>query len=301
MGSSPNIRPRKAWLLPRRAVQIAVLLAFTIPVLISGWALFGLSTGGDDPVATPAEQPLYGTLSSSDIIGIDLIDPFAALQIAAASKSFTVDWLLFALPILVIYALIRGRAFCGWVCPVNLLLEFTDWLRIKLGIQVRERTVPRHTKLWVALAVIVVSFAVGFPAFEAFSPISAVNKGIILGSTAGLVTLTIIIILELFWSHRIWCRALCPVGGFYEAIGRVGIFSVKIDRDTCIHCDACKGACIADPEILDPVLTELATFVRAGDCMLCGKCIDACPTKALSVTSPTAYGLSHTQRDRLAN
>ena len=34
---------------------------------------------------------------------------------------------------------------------------------------------------------------------------------------------------------------------------------------------------------IDDVLDNSATRVKAGDCMLCGKCVDACPTKALSI------------------
>ncbi|MFQ9181590.1 MAG: 4Fe-4S binding protein [Eggerthella lenta] len=44
-----------------------------------------------------------------------------------------------------------------------------------------------------------------------------------------------------------WCRSLCPLGGFYEALGRFGQVNVKIDPAACIHCDACKHACLSDP------------------------------------------------------
>lgn len=281
---APNRLPRKRWLAVRRTVQAAFLLAFIAPALFAGWGLFGIVPRGDDPTPTPADMPLFGTLSSSNVLGIDLLDPFAVLQIAAASKSFTLDWLLFALPIVIVYAAVRGRAFCGWICPVNLLLEGVDWLRRKLRIPVAENTVPRHAKLVAALGVLVASLLTSIPVFEAFSPISAVNKGVLLGSVAGLWTLAAIIVLELFWSHRIWCRSLCPLGGFYEAIGRFGLVNVRFDRAACIHCDACKTACLAAPEILDPVLSEQSAFVCAGDCMVCGACVDACPTKALSLS-----------------
>ena len=58
--------------------------------------------------------------------------------------------------------------------------------------------------------------------------------------------------------------------------------NVKLDQEACIHCNACKRSCLADPVILEPVLAGEDAVVRAGDCMACGACIDACPTKALS-------------------
>ena len=266
-----------------------MLLSFAITVLASGWGLLGFVQGGDDPAPTPADMPLYGTLSSSNVLGVNLLDPFAVLQIAAASKTFALDWLLYALPIVILYAIVRGRAFCGWICPVNLLLEGVDWIRRKLGLKVAEHTIPRHAKLWIALGVIVASAITAIPVFEAFSPISAVNKGILLGSVTGLWVLIAIVVLELFWSKRVWCRSLCPLGGFYEVIGRVGFVNVRIDHEACIHCNVCKEACLADPEILDPALAVKADFVCAGDCMACGACVDACPTHALSLK----VGLDH--------
>lgn len=282
MSDAPNARHPLRWSWLRHAVQAAALALFAAPVLLAGWSLLGQSAGGDDAVPTPAELPFFGSLSSSQIAGTNVLDPFGALQIAAASKTFELDWLLAALPVLVVYGLIRGRAFCGWVCPVNLLLEIVDALRRKLRIEVREMPVPRRAKVWTALAVLALSALASVPVFEAFSPISAVNKGILFGAVTGAWVLLAIVLAELFWGHRVWCRSLCPLGGFYEALGRVGQVNVKFDREACIHCDACKRSCLSDPSILDPLLTERDVIVRAGDCMACGSCVDACPTHALS-------------------
>lgn len=283
MKRTPNTSHSFKWSWLRHGVQVVALVLFAAPVLLAGWSLFGVSVGGDDPVSTPADLPFFGSLSSSTVGGVTLLDPFGALQVVAASKTFELDWLLAALPVLIVYGLVRGRAFCGWICPVNLLLELVDAARRKLGLKVRETPVPRHAKLWIALAVLVLSALTSFPVFEAFSPISALNKGIVFGAVTGVWVLAAIVVAELFWGHRVWCRALCPLGGFYETLGRVGMVNVKYDREACIHCDACRKACLADPVILDPVLTERDTLVRAGDCMACGSCVDACPTRALAL------------------
>lgn len=284
MSDATNPRRAFRWSYLRHTVQAAVLALFAAPVLVAGWGLFGLAVGGDDAAPAPAELPFFGSLSSSSVGGLDLLDPFGFLQVVAASKTFELDWLLAVLPVLVVYGLIRGRAFCGWVCPVNLLLEIADAVRRKLRLNVREMPVPRHAKLWIALAVLALSALTSVPVFEAFSPISAVNKGILFGAVTGVWVLLAIVLAELFWGHRVWCRSLCPLGGFYEALGHVGQVNVKFDRSACIRCDACKSACLSDPAILDPVLTERDVIVRAGDCMACGSCIDACPTRALSFT-----------------
>ena len=115
------------------------------------------------------------------------------------------------------------------------------------------------------------------------NPISAVNKAVLFGSFAGVFTLAAIVVAELFWARRVWCRALCPLGGMYETLGCVGLVSVKIDHDLCVHCGACQAACLCDPEILDAALAGEIDRVAAGDCMLCGKCVDACPHSALEI------------------
>lgn len=267
----------------RRIVQIAMALLYAVPMLAAGWGLFGLHAGGEEPAPTPSEMPVWGSLSSGSLFGVDLLDPYAALQVAAAAKTVAFAGLVWVIPVVAVYVLLRGRAFCGWVCPVNLLLEFVDWLRAKLGIKVAERAVPRHAKLVMAAVVLVLSAAVSLPLFEGLSPVGALNKAILFGSFAGVWTLAAIVVAELLWSHRVWCRSLCPLGGFYQALGVVGFTSVKIDHDACVGCDACKEACLCDPVILEPAIEGDADRVAAGDCMLCGACVDACPARALRI------------------
>ncbi|WP_261428962.1 4Fe-4S binding protein [Berryella wangjianweii] len=289
---SKSDKHKTCWTAVRRVVQVGMLVLFCLPLLAAGWGLFGQVSGGDAAVPTPAEGVFYGSLSSSHVGGVTVLDPFAVLQVIAASKSFDVAWLVGALPVLVVYGLVRGRAFCGWVCPVNLLCEAVDRLRAKLGLRVTERVLPRRVKVGVAAGVLALSALVSMPVFELFSPISAINKGILFGSVSGALTLAAIVVVECVWGRRVWCRAVCPLGGFYEVLGRAGLVNVRIDHAACVHCDACSRACLADPEILAPALAGDDVIVRAGDCMACGACVDACPAGALrlGVGRPSAGG-----------
>lgn len=272
------------WTCVRRVVQIAVALLFFAPLFSAGWGAAGLGFGSpEEPVATPSDFLWWGSLSSSNLFGLNLLDPFAALQVAAAAKTVAFAGLAWALPVLVFYGVLRGRAFCGWACPVNLLCEALDWLRGKLHIRAREHAIPRKAKVALAAGVLALSAVCSVPVFELVNPISAVNKAVLFGSFAGVFTLVAIVFAELFWAHRVWCRALCPLGGMYETLGCVGLASVKIDHDLCVHCGACQAACLCDPEILDDALSGKAGRVVAGDCMLCGKCVDACSHSALKI------------------
>lgn len=287
MAENSKIQGKK-WTFARRIVQIAILLLFLSPLLLAGWAIAGTDlvvSGSDNTVPTPAQQLFYGTLSSSNVGPITLLDPFAVLQTIAASKTFDIAWLIGLLPVLLVFALIRGRAFCGWVCPVNLVLEAVDFLRKKIrpNQKLPEQVLPRRTKVYVAAAVLVLSAVLSVPVFEVLSPISFINKGLVFGSLVGGITFVAIILVEVGWGHRVWCRSICPLGGFYQVVGKIGFMNVHINHETCINCKSCRKACLCDPEVLEPAIEGSASAVCAGDCMLCGKCVDACPTGSLSI------------------
>ena len=266
----------------RHIVQCLILAVFLSPLVAK--AFWGI---------TPGDWVFFGTLSSSTILGkVVIVDPFVAAQSIAASKQLpAISLVVGSLTILVVYLLIRGRVFCGWVCPANLIFEIVESVakpvrtymmkhrgrRLDLAAQL-----SRRTKIFVALGVLGVSALSGVPVFELISPVGALLRTLVLGAFLGIWVLAALVVLEIFFPGRIWCRKLCPLGGFYELIGRLGFFSVKI-KSGCISCDKCKVVCLSSPDILDPVIAGDDDRVRSGDCMLCGKCITACPSKLLSI------------------
>lgn len=267
----------------RRIVQIVMLALFAVPLIAAGWGLAGMYQGGEEPLAAPTGFPWWGSLSSSHIVALDLLDPFAAMQVMAAAKTIAFSGLVGVLPVLLAYGIVRGRAFCGWVCPVNLVLEAVDWIRAKAGIRVREMAFPRWVKVVVAGAMLVLSAALSLPVFESLSPVGALTKAILFGSFTGVWTLVAIVVAEVLWCRRVWCRSVCPLGGMYEAIGAIGLVSVCINHDACTKCGLCQRVCLSDPAILEAPIDGSAARVASGDCMLCGKCVEACPTHALRI------------------
>jgi ferredoxin-type protein NapH len=266
---------KKALNILRHVVQVSVLMLFMLP-------LAAQAAGG----IVPGAGSFFGTLASSTILQqIVLADPFAALQVLVASKELLAPVLLTgAALVLLLYGLLRARIFCGWVCPVGLLLELVDWIALKFGKKAVEKTVlDRHVKCAVAGCMLLLSALVGVPVFELLSPIGALSRALALGVTTGLGLLAAIVVVEAFLPGRLWCQSLCPLGGFYELFGRLGLLRIRADAG-CTACGSCKRVCLADPQILDPVIQGTAQAVCAGDCMLCGRCIAVCPQQILHVS-----------------
>ncbi|WP_416827313.1 4Fe-4S binding protein, partial [Helicobacter ganmani] len=78
---------------------------------------------------------LQGNLSSSLVFGvIPLSDPYAILQLFFAGSIVGANALLGALLILLLYGLFLGRAYCSFVCPMNLITDFASFLRRAFGL-----------------------------------------------------------------------------------------------------------------------------------------------------------------------
>ena len=69
------------WTIARRVVQIVVAILFFVPLSAAGWSALGLGfSSPEEPLATPSGFAWWGSLSSSHLFGLDLLDPFAALR-----------------------------------------------------------------------------------------------------------------------------------------------------------------------------------------------------------------------------
>jgi ferredoxin-type protein NapH len=260
---------RERFMLARRAVQISVLVLF-YGSLHGSWKLLG--------------QPLLvGNLSSAQVLGtVPLADPFAALQMLVARHPLASEVLLGALLTLLIYAVLGGRVFCAWVCPMNVVTDAAAWSRQKLGVDTSRDLVrlPPNTR-YVALALtLVVSALAGLAAFEAYSPIAMLHRELIYGVGLGLGAALGIWLIDTLVLHRGWCGHLCPLGAFWALVGRVGLIKVAFDDASCSRCGDCVKAC-PEPRVLR--FSEIAArgMVVSGECTNCGRCVAVCPEGSL--------------------
>ncbi|NOX15179.1 MAG: 4Fe-4S binding protein, partial [Epsilonproteobacteria bacterium] len=129
------------YLISRRVVQISIILLF-LSGNYYGWKV------------------LAGNLSSSSIFGlIPLSDPYAVLQMFVAGAVVSSNLLIGAVIILLFYGLLGGRAFCSWVCPVNIITDGANWTRRKFGFDMVAKKQPssRSLRYWVIVISLIIS------------------------------------------------------------------------------------------------------------------------------------------------
>lgn len=223
---------------------------------------------------------LTGDLSSSRILRtIPLADPFAVLQILVSGQTLASTVLVGAAIVLVFYALVGGRSFCAWVCPVNPVADLAAWIQRRGGVRapLRLGSGVRYGVLALTLAL---SAILGVAAFEWVSPIGMIHRELVYGAGFGLLAAVWILGLDLFVLRRGWCGSLCPLGAFYALVGQLSVLRVSFGPDRCDRCGECTPVC-PEPQVLR--FEELASrgWVTSGECSNCGRCVEVCPRDAL--------------------
>lgn len=176
-----------------------------------------------------------------------------------------------------ISAILFGRAFCGWLCPVGLVnqmlgkfaifklrtsgkvIRFAAWgslvglaaaLYLWLGMGNPRSMVPiRVGEFWNSVTL----------SFQHATPLWLIRTFFVLGLVAaGLLV------------ANLWCRFACPVGGLLEILKRFSLFRV-FKTSACNDCNECLKVC------------EMGTRPDEPNCTNCGDCLKSCPINAIKI------------------
>ncbi len=254
------------YLIARRLVQTAVM------VLLIGGNLWGWTV-------------LRGNLSSSIFLDtVSLADPFAVLQLLAAGGLLAMDVMLGAAITLVFYALLGGRVFCAWVCPMNPVTDLANRLGRRFGTgKGTGRVVGRSARYFILATAVILSALMGVAAFEAISPIGLLQRGLVFGMGAGWLGVLAVFVFDLLIQRNGFCGHLCPLGAFYSLLGRTALVRVAHDHVKCTCCLDCLRVC-PENEIL-ALVGQASGSVLDGVCTNCGRCIEVCPDDALAFSN----------------
>ncbi|EME0894874.1 quinol dehydrogenase ferredoxin subunit NapH [Vibrio parahaemolyticus] len=228
-------------------------------------------------MAGPTLGVLTGNLSSSMLFDtVPLSDPLIVLQALATGHIPEFNALLGVVIVVLFYAMLAPRAFCAWVCPLNIVTDLAAWLRRKFNIKASYRWSPA-IRYWLIPVLMLGSALSGAILWTWLDPVAALHRGLVFGMGAGWVLIALVFVLDLLLVEHGWCGHLCPLGATYGVIGRKSLLRVTaVRREDCTKCMDCFYVC-PEPEVLRQPLKEGDRRVMDQNCISCGRCLDVCP------------------------
>lgn len=255
------------WLLLRRFSQIFILSLFLLGPVSGIWIV-------------------KGNMSSSLTLDVlSLTDPFVFIQSLLSGHIAETTAIVGALIVLGFYALVGGRVYCSWVCPINMVTDIADWFYRKLNIKS-----PVHfskNNRYALLAAIAVATPVsGIMLWELVNPVTMLQRELVFSMGFSWLVVLAIFIVDAFISRRTWCGRFCPMGAFYSLLGKFSLIRVNaLNRNACNDCMDCYVVC-PEPQVIKPVLKkgdDLNPVILAGNCTNCGRCTDVCSEDVFSL------------------
>jgi len=164
-----------------------------------------------------------------------------------------------------IVASMKGRYWCGWICPRG---SFLDYIMARFS---RNKPVPAWLKsnpFRIGMIIFLMGM-LGTQSYLVWPNLEAIGFVFIKILT---ITTVVAIVGALLYRPRTWCT-FCPVGTMSSWLSH-GKKPLTVSN-ACKGCSACAKVCPMDIE------PHKASHAHA-DCLKCERCIDRCPPKALS-------------------
>lgn len=158
---------------------------------------------------------------------------------------------------------IKGRFYCGYLCPINTAMEVID-TNAEKNRRKRERTPDWVKKSWVRYSMLALFLGTMIIVFRTGRKMPVLPVLFIMG-----VTLTI------FFEHSLWHRYLCPYGRLFSIISRKNKFGYELIEEGCTRCGKCVKTCPA--EAFSWENKKMEPIINKHDCLVCGKCEAVCP------------------------
>jgi len=241
-------------------------------------------------------------------------DPLLTLSAFCASWRFHKS-LLYSLPVLLM-ALVAGRFFCGWLCPLGTLFDLCagkptstrllcspQWkLRLLvllaaaslLGSNLAGLIDPLAflTRMFtfIAYPLVMLIAATGIDLLRPpadYLHLISLSHAQVAQPVFSFILLTVVLRAGLFaLNHRhsrFWCRSFCPLGALLGLVSRLGFFRRRV-ASSCTSCMQCASACPTG------VICEEPRQYRPEECIYCTACTAVCPVQAISFGYAPAPG-----------
>lgn len=285
------------------AISLFVIVTLTANILYIGYHSFmEWVRVWDTSYFTPGEGTGTSTFPLPILIPTIMLGKASFLVNDAVWQSVQATsldiFLVFMIPYLITF-LVFERSFCGWFCPLGGLPEvmtslpkkrrwFLKFLEKKpsqaggfsfTGLSGLKGWVE-WTRYGILVAILLWSILAPFAIVNIISPALWV-KSIPIFWTIIIILLVFAVILPFMTKRRWWCDVLCPIGATLALFHRISLFRVTIDKTKCNECMDCVQECRM--YAMTPQGVEKGS-PNSGNCIKCGRCIEACPEEAIDIT-----------------
>ncbi len=213
-------------------------------------------------------------LAPSLLAGTSLdLEGFFALLLAGAGGAAIGHTLV----TVIVGPLVFGRVLCGWGCWRAMVLEL-----LPVG-----RGRGRRRGPWAALPYVGLATSAGSVALGHFL-LGHRPGGTGVPAEAGLAS--VLVACGIYYvasigfalaldDQRAFCKYLCPSSAILRWTSRPAVLRIAARADECNGCGACTRACPMDVDVA--TLAGGGRHIGPGECVLCQRCVQACPTGAL--------------------
>ena len=224
-----------------------------------------------------------GTFFSISILGVDFSDPISVLSSLIQGQVTQLGYLLRGVTPLLL-ALLFGRFFCSWICPMSFVFAVSSKIRkllLYLKIPLYSISFPRVTAGFVLVLGLILSYAYGHWIWHFLLPYITfgheIFTWIVFGTlSAGYTYLIVLVFLDIMVFPGEFCRSFCPTGFLLAAVGKFSWLRLRNQDQLCLEkCQACNDVC------------PMSCFPKISDfkgCHQCGLCLTECPSDKLRIS-----------------
>ncbi|HBH12450.1 MAG TPA: hypothetical protein DDX29_04915 [Clostridiales bacterium] len=165
-------------------------------------------------------------------------------------------------------AALFGRFYCGYICPMNLLMGITGKISKKLKWQTEKVPKFLNSKAlpWIVLAMMVGSMVLSKRVLHRELPILII-----------LMVLSVLVTLR--YDEWVFHNRICPYGALLSLTGKHAKFSTKVDCNLCIGCEKCETVCPSKAIKVDVYIKKAS--VDSSICHQCQACTEVCHVDAI--------------------
>lgn len=165
-------------------------------------------------------------------------------------------------------ALLFGRFYCGYICPMNTVMSVSENIAQKFGWQTKKVPSFLQSKMlpWMVLVIMVLSMILSKKVLHKNIPIL-------------LVLLLVSVIITLKYEQWVFHNHICPFGALLGVTGGFARNSTKVDQNKCIGCKLCEGVCPSKAIKVDN--DSKKAFINSSLCHQCQTCTEICPQDAI--------------------